>query len=79
MRFLIFNLVVVGALFYLFAGGQPFADIDQDGMLGKVTAAVEKTVHSGREVTAAVVDKVMAENTGAPLPPSLTPPPAIEP
>jgi len=86
MRFLIFNLVVVGALFYLFAGGQPFKEVDRNGMLGKVALAVEKTVTSGRQMTAAVIDKVMGETEtpaapvvpapklAAKLPENLTPP-----
>lgn len=91
MRFLIFNCVVIGALFYLFAGGQPFASLDQDGLMGKVTAAIENTVRSGPEATAAVIEKVKARETSnsglistpslalrlSDLPPNLVPP-AIE-
>lgn len=51
MRFLIFNLVVAGALFYLFNGGQLPTAGDSDGMLRKVTMA-------GRQATAAVIEKV---------------------
>ncbi len=74
MRFLIFNVVVVGALFYLFAGSQPFGGTDRNGMLGTVGAVVERSVTSGRQATAAVIDKVMAGDREAPLPSALTPP-----
>jgi hypothetical protein len=68
MRFLIFNLVVVGALFYLFAGGQPFGEADSNGMLGKVRGLVEKTVISGREATAAAVGKVTGDTKTRTIP-----------
>ena len=62
MRFLIFNIVVVGALFYLFAGSQPFVAAERSGMLSKVGAVMESTVASGRRATAAVIEKVMIQN-----------------
>ncbi len=61
MRFLIFNLVVVGALFYLFTGGQLPLPEDANGVLHKVSAAAKSTVTAGREATAAMVEKVMDE------------------
>ncbi|MDP6832758.1 MAG: hypothetical protein QF521_12280 [Alphaproteobacteria bacterium] len=68
MRFLIFNLVVAGALFYLFNDGQLPAARDNGGMLHKVTMAARNTVEAGRQATAAVVDKVMQKETVAPAP-----------
>jgi len=59
MRFLIFNLVVVGALFYLFAGGQTSTTLDRDGVLHKVTMAAKSTVKTGRQAAAAVLGKFM--------------------
>ena len=70
MRFLIFNLVVVGALVYLFAGGQTSATLDKDGVLHKVTMAAKSTVESGRQATAVVMGKVM--RLEAPKPPPLS-------
>jgi hypothetical protein len=74
MRFLIFNIVVVGALFYLFAGSQPFGAAERSGMLSKVGAVMESTVASGRQATAAVIEKVMRQNA----PPPAVPLPVIE-
>ena len=68
MRFLIFNLVVVGALFYLFAGGQTSTTLDKDGVLHKITMAAKGTVEAGRQATAAVMGKVM--RLEAPPPPT---------
>lgn len=76
MRFLIFNVVVVGALFYLFAGSQPFGAAERSGMLSKVGAVMQNTVNSGRRATAAVIEKVMAQNAAAP--PAIIPLPVIE-
>ena len=73
MRFLIFNLVVVGALFYLFAGGQTSNTLDKDGVLHKVTMAAKGTVEAGRQATAAVIDKVMRREAPPPPPPSAPP------
>jgi hypothetical protein len=61
MRFLIFNLVVVGALFYLFTGGQLPVPEDANGVLHKVSVAAKNTVAAGRKATAAVVEKVLPE------------------
>ncbi len=77
MRFLIFNIVVVGALFYLFAGGRLSNDGGNDGVLQRAAAAIETSVRSGRQATAAVIDKVTAKGAQTPLPPNLQTP-AIE-
>ena len=61
MRFLIFNLVVVGALFYLFTGGQLPIPEDANGVLHKVSVAAKNTVAAGRKATASVVEKVLPE------------------
>ena len=61
MRFLIFNLVVVGALVYLFTGGQLPIPEDANGVLHKVSVAAKNTVAAGRKATASVVEKVLPE------------------
>lgn len=66
MRFLAFNLVVVGALFYLFTGGQLPSARDTDGVLHKVAMAAQNTVAAGRKAAAAAVGKVLDE-TPAPI------------
>jgi hypothetical protein len=68
MRFLIFNLVVAGALFYLFNGGQLPAAGDSDGVLRKVTMAARGTVEAGRKATAAVIEKVTRAEPAAKAP-----------
>ncbi len=70
MRFLIFNLVVVGALFYLFAGGQTSATLDKAGVLYKVTMAAKSTVAAGRQAAATVLGKVMRVEAPQPPPPT---------
>jgi hypothetical protein len=78
MRFLIFNIVVVGALFYLFAGSQPFGAAERSGMLSKVGAVMESIVASGRRATAAVIEKVMIQNADPDAPAPAVPLPVIE-
>jgi hypothetical protein len=65
MRFLIFNLVVVAALLYLFAGGRPMSGPDEDG----VFSAAQETVAAGRKAVASAVDRLMlrgATRSGTP-------------
>ena len=65
MRFLIFNLVVVGSLFYLFNGGQ--LPETGDGVLHKTSIAAQNTLQAGRKATAAIMDKVMQTEAAKPV------------
>ncbi|MBT6983340.1 MAG: hypothetical protein HN956_03200 [Rhodospirillaceae bacterium] len=79
MRFLIFNLVVVGALFYLFHGSQSSRALNQGGVPHNVTMAAKSTVEAGRRTIATVIDKVMRQEPAAPIPSAVASPPAQTP